>query len=110
MFQKQGLDVSIYTGDHQQAAEKVVEQMGGGIIIKADCKPEDKQQGIDQLHAQGKKVAMVGDGINDAPALASADVGMVFSNNEHTATTESADIVFLAGTFHSVLDAWIIAK
>lgn len=110
LLQKQWLNVSIYTWDHQEAAEKVVAEIWWAITIKADCKPEDKQRGIEEWHQKKKKVAMVGDGINDAPALASADVGMVFSNNEHTATTESADIVFLAWTFHSVLDALMIAK
>lgn len=106
----QGLDVAIYTGDKQRAADEIASLLGSHITVKAECTPEDKQKGIAQLHAQKKTVVMIGDGINDAPALASADVGMVFSSDEHTAASEAADVVFLGGDFKSVSDVHSISK
>jgi heavy metal translocating P-type ATPase len=105
-----GFEIKIFTGDKKQAAEKVVESLGVNIDIMAESTPEDKQKGIAELKKQGKVTAMVGDGINDAPALALADVGMVFSNEEQTAASEAADIVFLGGDFSLVLDCLNIAK
>jgi P-type E1-E2 ATPase len=109
-LRKRGFELFIFTGDKQAAAEKVVADLGGNIVIKAEAKPEDKQQGIADLKKQGKVTAMVGDGINDAPALALADVGMVFSNEEQTAASEAADMVFLGGNFSLVIDSLNIAK
>lgn len=106
----QGLEIAIYTGDKQKAANEIAMLLGSHISVKAECTPEDKQRGIADLHAKKKTVAMIGDGINDAPALASADVGMVFSSDEHTAASEAADIVFLGGDFKSVSDVHSISK
>ena len=104
------LQVSVYTGDNAQAANQIVSQIDPMIQVVADCTPQDKQAGIAQLHEQWRVVAMVWDGINDAPALALADVGMVFSNNEQTATTEAADVVFLNGNFRNVVDVLHISS
>ncbi len=109
-LKNQGLELHIFTGDKLEAAEKVAQQLGERVHIKAECSPEDKQKGIEELRGQGKVVAMVGDGINDAPALALADVGMVFSNEEQTAASEAADIVFLGGDFSLVIQAIGLAK
>lgn len=109
-LKKQGLELMIYTGDKLEAAKKIVEKLGEEIIIKAGLKPEDKQSGIREIKKQGKIVAMVGDGINDAPALALADVGMAFSNQEQNAASEAADIVLLGGNFPMVLESITIAK
>ena len=105
-----GLEIFIYTGDKKASAEKVAKEIGGNIAIKAECSPEDKKEGIEALKKQGKATAMIGDGVNDAPALAFADVGMVFANDEQTAASEAADIVFLGGDFSIVLDTFKIAK
>lgn len=105
-----GFQLFIFTGDKKEAAEKVVVSLGGNIIIQAEAKPEDKQAGIADLKKKGIVTAMVGDGINDAPALALADVGMVFSNEEQTAASEAADMVFLGGNFSLVIDSLNIAK
>ncbi len=105
-----GLELHIFTGDKKEAAEKVIKQLGEDVIIKAELSPDEKQEGIKQLKKQGKLVAMVGDGINDAPALALADVGMAFTSQEQTAASEAADIVFLAGDFSMVLKSWDIAR
>lgn len=107
---RRGIGLSLFTGDKKQAAEDVARLLGGDIAIKAECTPEDKQEGIETLKKQGYTTAMVGDGINDAPALALADVGMVFSNEEQTAASEAADIVFLGGTFRAVEEALFIAQ
>ena len=109
-LKKAGFQIFIFTGDKKEAADKVAAQLGGDVIVKAECAPEDKQKGIHELKKQGKITAMVGDGINDAPALALADVGMVFSNEEQTAASEAADIVFLGGNFSLVVDSLNIAK
>ncbi len=109
-LKQRGFQLFIFTGDKKAAAEKVVASLGGDIVIKAEAKPEDKQAGIAELKKQGIVTAMVGDGINDAPALALADVGMVFSNEEQTAASEAADMVFLGGNFSLVIDGLNIAK
>ncbi len=105
-----GFQLFIFTGDKKEAAEKVVVSLGGNIVIQAEAKPEDKQAGIAALKKKGSGTAMVGDGSNDAPALALADVGMVFSNEEQTAASEAADMVFLGGNFSLVIDGLNIAK
>jgi heavy metal translocating P-type ATPase len=105
-----GFELYIFTGDKKEAADKLVKSLGIKVNIKAECTPEDKQKGIEELKKAGKITAMVGDGINDAPALALADVGIVFSNEEQTAASEAADLVFLGGNFSLVIDSMKIAK
>jgi heavy metal translocating P-type ATPase len=105
-----GLELFIFTGDKKENAEKVAKEIGGNITVRAECSPEDKKLGIEALKKEGKATVMIGDGINDAPALAFADVGMVFANDEQTAASEAADIVFLGGDFSLVLETIKIAK
>jgi len=109
-LKKMGLTLFIYTGDKLEAAKKIVEKLGEDIEIKAGLKPEDKQEGIKGLKEKGAIVAMVGDGINDAPALALSDVGIAFSNQEQNAASEAADIVLLGGNFSMVLDSIKISR
>jgi heavy metal translocating P-type ATPase len=109
-FKGLGFKLFIFTGDKQAAADKVATILGQGIEIKAECTPADKQSGIKQLQDKQQVVAMVGDGINDAPALALADVGMVFSNEEQTAASEAADVVFLGGDFKHVSEILSLSK
>jgi P-type E1-E2 ATPase len=98
------------TGDTAAAAVRIASKLGGAITVKANCSPEDKQALIKELKKEGKTVIMVGDGINDAPALAQADLGMVFSHSEQTAASEAADVVFLGGNVEAVVDSILIAK
>lgn len=105
-----GIEVSIFTGDKLEAAKRVAGLLGEDVSLRAECTPEEKQEGIMELKKQGKTTAMIGDGINDAPALALADVGIVFSNEEQTAASEAADVVFLGNDFSLVLDALNISK
>lgn len=110
-LKRAGLHLYIFTGDKKEATEEVLENLGGlDITVKTECTPQDKLHGIKQLRREGRVTAMVGDGINDAPALASADVGMVFSNEEHTAASEAADLVFLGGDFSQVFTSLGIAR
>ena len=105
-----GLETFMFTGDKQKAAERTVEKLGLELRIKAECTPEDKQKGVEEFKKAGKVTAMVGDGINDAPALALADIGMVFSNEEQTASSEAADVVFLGGDFSLVAKSLTISR
>lgn len=106
-----GIHMSIYTGDKKEATRLALAHLTGvDLEVKTDCSPEDKLRGIKQLRYQRRVSAMVGDGINDAPALAAADVGMVFSNEEHTAASEAADLIFLGGNFSQVLESLRVAK
>lgn len=109
-LQKQGLALQLFTGDTQQRAEALLADLPTGITVKADCSPEDKRAGIAAIKKQGKITAMVGDGINDAPALALADVGIVFSHQEQTAASEAADVILLGGTFQGVLTALSLSQ
>lgn len=101
-LKEEGYTLHIFTGDKKQAAQKVASELGEGVLVKAELSPQQKLKGVEELKRNGKVVAMIGDGINDAPALALADVGMVFSNEEQTAASEAADIVFLGGDFEHV--------
>ena len=109
-LQERGVQVCLFTGDKLEAAQRVAGQLGKFILVQAECTPEDKKLGIDNLKRQGRTTAMVGDGINDAPALAYADVGIVFSNEEQTAASEAADVVLLGGELELVAKAFNIAK
>lgn len=105
-----GYELFIFTGDKKKTADKIALELGEGITVRAEMKPEDKQKGIEELKKQKKVIAMIGDGINDAPALALADVGMVFSNEEQTASSEAADIVLLGGDFQQATQTLSISK
>lgn len=109
-FKSLGMQLMILTGDKKEAAEKLIKQLGEDVEIKAELKPEDKLEEIEKLKKEKKVIAMIGDGINDAPALAASDVGIVFSNEEQTAASEAADIVFLGGQFNSIPISYKISK
>ncbi len=104
-LQESGLNLYLFTGDTAERAQQMLASLPAGITVKADCSPEDKRTGVAALKKRGQLTAMVGDGINDAPALALADVGLVFSHEEHTAASEAADVILLGGTFPGVLKA-----
>lgn len=91
-FHRMGIDVVMLTGDNQKTADAIAKKLG--IHAIADVLPQDKEQEVRRLQELGKKVAMVGDGINDAPALTRADVGVAIGAGTDVAM-ESADIILM---------------
>jgi heavy metal translocating P-type ATPase len=105
-----GVELAVATGDRLAAAERVVRNLGLALHIEAECTPAAKLELIRCHQALGQTVGMVGDGINDAPALAQADVGLVFTHEARTASSEAADIVLLGGEIKQVWQALLIAR
>jgi Cu2+-exporting ATPase/Cu+-exporting ATPase len=105
---KMGLKVVLLTGDHKDVAGYIASQAGIDDVI-AEVLPQDKADKIKELQKGGKMVAMVGDGINDAPALAQADVGIAMSTGTDIAI-ESASITLLKEDFAKVLQAIKLSK
>ena len=103
-----GFQVAMITGDKQETAEAIARETGIDRVI-AGVLPDGKVAALDDLRAEGRKIGFVGDGINDAPALAHADVGIAIGTGTDVAI-ESADVVLMSGDLRGVVNAVEVSK
>lgn len=103
-----GLEVIMLTGDTPQTARSIADQVGIDEV-KAEALPQEKHKFIQDLQHRGKKIAMVGDGVNDAPALAQADVGIAMGKGSDIAI-ESADVTLMSGDLSGLIKAYRLSQ
>ncbi|MXZ15169.1 MAG: cadmium-translocating P-type ATPase [Acidimicrobiales bacterium] len=107
-LRRQGLEVTLLTGDNVRAARTVAAEAGIESVI-AELYPDEKAAAVQRLQAGGKRVAMVGDGINDAPALAQADLGIAVGTGTDVAI-EASDLTVVSGDLRAVADAIALSR
>lgn len=107
-LQEHGIEIMMMTGDNPQTAKAVADEIGL-THFKSEMLPDNKQNEVKRLQDQGKQVAMAGDGINDAPALAQANIGIAMDTGTDVAI-ESAEITLIGGDLHGIFKARILSE
>ena len=107
-IQAMGMKTILITGDNKRVAEKIAKQLNISEVY-SEVTPQEKAELVRKVQRGGERIAMVGDGINDAPALMQADVGIAFNSGSDIAI-ESADIILVNSTLRAVIDSYVISK
>jgi heavy metal translocating P-type ATPase len=109
MLEQNKVTVAMVTGDHEVVAQKVAASVGIRVV-HADCQPEEKLALVSDAVAHHGPVAMIGDGVNDAPALARADVGIAVADHGDTASSEAASMVVIKGSLQAIADTYALSR
>ena len=108
-LQQRGIPCVVLTGDRHAAAERLKESVGVGEV-RAELKPEDKVASVVAWTKEGRKVAMIGDGVNDAPSLVAAHVGVAMGSRGSDAAMEQAEVILMHDRLENFVQAYLLSK